>query len=168
MADYIIRLRFVHGTAISSDLIEYREGVCLPFTPSHVECVRDDGKYVGQHGDGGMQARNPGYDQCKPEDEFFVDLPATFKQYKDFYNGVDASIGEPYDWAAILGFALDGHHHSKFHAICSAKMFLMLRKADWFPSHAPVAVPAHCIDPRDLLLMVSCVTPINFDRKATP
>lgn len=133
----------------------------MPFVPSHVECVHQ-GLYIGQHLSGGMQARKPGYDA--PFDaETFINLPATQEQTEAFYDGAVASIGQPYDWDAILGYLIPGHFHTKFHAICSAKMFLLLREppVDWFPSHAPVAVPAHNIDPRDLLLMISTVIPVN-------
>lgn len=153
-----IRLRFVAAPGFDTTLIQYREGTSMPIIPSHVECVRPDGKYAGAHGDGGFQARDPGYDNATPEQECFIDLPCTQEQHDKFYAAVEAAIGEPYDWNAILGYVLPGHHHTKFDAICSAKMFLLLRDvADWFPSHAPVTVPAHCIDPRDLLLMVSVV-----------
>ena len=133
----------------------------MPLCPSHVECVDPEtGKYIGQHIDGGMAARNPGYDTGFRK-ELFVDLPATDEQTAAFYAAARATIGQPYDWDAIFGFALPGHHHVKGDAICSARMFLFLRDViDWFPSHTPVAVPAHCIDPRDLLLMISCVIEI--------
>jgi hypothetical protein len=39
-------------------------------------------------------------------------------------------------------------------------MTLLLRKVEWFPF--PLPVPAHCIDPRDLLLMVGSIVKINF------
>lgn len=152
-----IKLRFVEGQGIESDLIEMREGTAMPICPSHVEAVRPDGMYVGQHMQGGCLAREPGYD-APFKGECFIDLPATDAQTAAFYAAVEKSIGEPYDWRAILGYALPGHFHTKFHAICSAKVFLWLRdSADWFPSHAPVAVPAHDIDPRDLLLMISAI-----------
>lgn len=164
---YSIRLRFVRGTALVSGAIEYREGACLPWPPSHVECVYM-GKYIGQHISGGMQARDPGYDDCKPGDEFFVDLPCSFAQHRDFHSYVTTSIGELYDWEALFGFVLSPqlHLHMAGKSICSAKMLLGLRKVDWFPSKSPVAVPAHDVDPRDLLLMVSCIVPIDFSRKA--
>jgi hypothetical protein len=158
----IIRLRFVDGGELSSNLIELREGTCMPICPSHVECVDPQtGKYIGQHMDGGMQARDPGYD-APFRGETFVNLGCSPDQEAKFYEAARASIGQPYDWKAILGFAIPGHFHTKFEAICSAKMFLLLRDvADWFPSHCPVCVPAHCIDPRDLLLMISVVTKVE-------
>ena len=158
----MIRLRFVQGNGIESDLIELRELVCVPFTPSHVECVDPvSGKYIGQHADGGMQERTPGYD-APFNAEAFVDLPCTPEQEAAFYAAARASIGEKYDMEAILGFAIPGHFHTKFAAICSAKMFLLLRDvADWFPSHMPAAVPAHCVDPRDLLFGISLIVKVE-------
>lgn len=157
----MIRLRFVRSKGFSSDLIALRESVCMPFTPSHVECVTPDGQfYIGQHSDGGMQARAAGYDSADMLHELFVDLPSTQEQADGFYAAANASIGEPYDWQAILGFTSPGHHHDKFHAICSAKMTLLLRKVGWLPF--PLPVPAHCIDPRDLLLMLGSIVKIAF------
>jgi hypothetical protein len=155
-----ITLRFVRSKGFSSDAIVLREQTCMPFTPSHVECVTPEGTWLGQHSDGGMQARDAGYDhddvvimndsrRC----ELFVELPCTKEQYGAFYAKATASIGEPYDWKAILGFAVSWHEHEKFHAICSAKMLLLLRACDYF--RWPVVVPAHLVDPRDLLLMLS-------------
>lgn len=157
-----VRLRFVQGKGFVSNAIEYREGTCMPIVPSHVECVDPvTGKYIGQHIDGGMQARDPGYDAPFAA-EAFIDLPCTQEQADKFYAAARASIGQPYDWEAILGYALPGHHHTKFDAICSAKMYLLIRDVmDWFPSHAPSAVPAHCIDPRDLLFGISLVILVN-------
>lgn len=150
-----IRLRFVQSAGFLSDLIEYREGTVMPFCPTHVEAVDGD-HYIGQHAIGGMQARPVGYD-APFNAETFVDLPCSEDQRAEFYRWVHAAIGEPYDMDAILGFALTGHHHEKMHAICSAKMFLGLRHVDWFPSHAPLCVPAHCVNPRDLLLIISAI-----------
>jgi hypothetical protein len=153
-----IKLRFVDGGSFVSDLIELREGTCMPINPSHVECVDGD-LYIGQHMDGGMQARKKGYDEPF-RGELFVDLPCTDEQRAAFYKWVYDSINEPYDWQAIIGFAIQGHHHVKFHAICSAKMFLGLRHINWFPSRVPLCVPAHCIDPRDLLLIISAIVEV--------
>lgn len=158
----MIRLRFVQGNGIQSDLIELRESVCMPIVPSHVECVDPlTGKYIGQHIDGGMQARDPGYD-APFAGECFIDLPCTPEQEAAFYAAARASVGEPYDWKAILGFALPGHFHTKFDAICSAKMTLLLRDvANWFPSKMPLCVPFHCIDPRDLLMIISAIIKVD-------
>jgi hypothetical protein len=160
----MITLRFVEAlsSSIEGDLIELREGTCMPICPDHVECVDpENGEYIGQHIDGGMQSRKPGYD-APFKGEYFAKLPCTPAQEAAFYYAARASIGEPYDWEAILGFVLPGHFHQKFHAICSAKMTLLLRdKANWFPSRSPLAVPFHCVDPRDLLWAISCIIPVS-------
>lgn len=149
-------------------MIEWRESTCMPLVPSHVECVDpDSGKYLGAHGgieakgNAGFQARDPGYD-APFHAEAFVGLPCTPEQEAAFYAAARASIGEPYDWRAIAGFVLPGHWHTKFEAICSAKMTQLLRGpgVEWFPSKAPLAAPFHCIDPRDLLLILSAIVPV--------
>jgi hypothetical protein len=157
-----ITLRFVEGFGLTSDAIEWREGTCMPLVPDHVECVDPEtGLYIGAHAEGGMMARKPGYD-APFKAEFFLKLPCTPEQQKAFYDAARKAIGEPYDWEAILGFALPGHWHTKFEAICSAKMTMLLRdSANWFPSKLPLAVPFHCIDPRDLLLGLSMIVEVN-------
>jgi hypothetical protein len=155
VADSMIRLRFVAGRDDISLAIIARSQVCMPFCPSHVECVTPDGKFVGQHFHGGMQARDPGYDKSYLANELFVDLPATPEQTDAFYAFVEARIGQPYDWKSIIDYALPVNLHVFNHAICSAGMFLGLRApgCTWF--RWPVTVPAHLISPRDLLLMLS-------------
>lgn len=156
-----IDIRFVRSKGWESDAIVLREQTAMPFTPSHTECVTPDGRWLGQHMDGGMQARPAGYDhdhvaiidgrRC----ETIVSLPVTEAQASAFYAAAEASIGEPYDWRAILGFSSTFHEHTKFHAICSAKMLLLLRTKGCEYFRWPVTVPAHLVDPRDLLLILS-------------
>lgn len=157
-----ITLRFVRSKGWSSDAIVMREKTSMPFTPSHVECVTPDGKWLGQHSDGGMLARDADYDHndvaLLPDGrrcEMFVSLPVSPEQADAFYDAAHRAIGEPYDWKAIIGFGVTWHEHQKFHAICSAKMLLLLRTkgCEYFPW--PVTVPAHLVDPRDLMLMLS-------------
>jgi len=151
----MIRLRFVAGLDDISLAIIARSQVAMPFTPSHVECVTPEGKYLGQHAEGGMQARDPGYDKSYLAREMFIDLPATPQQSDAFYAYMTASIGEPYDWKAILDYALPINLHVFDHAICSAKVELGLRNktSPWL--RWPLTVPAHLISPRDLLLTIS-------------
>lgn len=157
-----IILRFVRSKGFSSDLIVLHEKTCMPFPPSHAECVTPDGRWLGQHIDGGMQAREAGYDHDQvvilPDGrraEIFVNLPVTQGQADAFYKYMIDSIGQPYDWEAIIGFADPRHHHLPFTAICSAKCALGLRAkgCEYFPW--PLAAPAHLVDPRDLLLILS-------------
>jgi hypothetical protein len=157
----VIRLRFVTGNDRTSEFIRLQAGVCMPFTPSHVECVSRDGtRWIGQHIDGGMQARPAAYDADTTLHECFVDLPATPAQQEAFDAFVTGKIGEPYDWASIVDFAVpDTNFHLSDHAICSAIMTLALRAAGYFP--APLTVPAHHVSPRDLFLILSTHVTIN-------
>jgi hypothetical protein len=107
-----------------------------------------------------MQARDAGYDEADvdilPDGrrcELLVRLPVLQDQHDKFYANATAGIGQPYDWGGILDFALPGHHHQFNHAFCSARMFLLLRGVNYFLW--PVTAPAHDIDPRDLLLILS-------------
>jgi hypothetical protein len=149
-----VTLRFVQGSEFTSRLIVAQEKTAMPFTPSHVEARTPDGKfYLGAHDDGGVNKRPVGYDTATSVHELLLPLAMTQAQEASFWAYLEGKLGEPYDWKAILGFVIPLHEHDKEHAICSALMTLALRACNWFP--APLAVPAHLIDPRDLLLLIS-------------
>jgi hypothetical protein len=151
-----MRLRFVEETKWISRFIALRESVAMPFTPSHVEAVSEDGKsYIGAHFIDGIKARPVGYDQATVSHELVLDLTPFAKSQWDrqFHDYVISKIGEPYDWKSILDFVLPTDAHQFDHAICSAFMVLALRKCGWFAW--PVAKPGHMISPADLLLLVS-------------
>ena len=154
-------IRFIQGSDFVSRLIVAQEKICMPFTPSHVEAVMPDSFYLGAHMDGGVQERIPGYDAAtiaidpvtNNKREILLTLEATPEQDAAFHAFLIDKIGKPYDWQAILGFLLPEHEHAPEHVICSALITLALRACNWF--QFPLAVPAHLIDPRDLLLLVS-------------
>lgn len=148
-----IVLRFVRSIGITSDGIVALEKTAMPFTPSHVEAVTPDDFYLGAHFFGGTQKRPKNYDAGKFSHELFLSLEATEEQAVAFYAFLDKHIGEPYDWKAILGFLIPAHEHTLDHAICSALISLALRACAYF--RWPLATPAHLIDPRDLLLILS-------------
>jgi len=150
-----IRLRFVTCHDPISEGIRLREN----FWASHVEAVTPTGtsppKYLGAHCDGGVQARAVGYDAAVLQQELFVDLPETAPgQADEFYAFLNRHIGEPYDFASILGFLVPNvAAHQPQHIICSALQALALRQCGWFAT--PLVEPAHKITPRDLLLIIS-------------
>jgi hypothetical protein len=151
-----ITLRFCTDDSTASSLIKLQAGVCMPFTPVHVEALSRDGQhYIGQHSDGGMQARPIGYDRNEPgRKDTFAHLSVFASQYDDFQHFCEQHIGEPYDWKAIVSFADPAENlHTSHSSICSAIMTLALRAADVFPW--PLTVPAHHISPRDLFLIMS-------------
>ena len=155
MTQPTISLRFVTCNDAVSALIRLQAGLCMPFTPSHVECVSEDGQsYIGQHLDGGMQARPVGYDKATLQAEKIVDLEVSAPEQAAFYAFVTSKIGQPYDWQSILSFvdpALNLHQVN--HLICSAMMTAALRACGFFPM--PLVVPFHHISPRDLFLVLS-------------
>lgn len=154
-------IRFMQGTDLISDDIKWQEKVAMPFTPSHVEALTPDGGfYIGAHLNGGVMKRPIGYDKSSiaklpngKDCELLLKLEADPATDKVFYDYLVGKIGEPYDWKAIIGYLLPEHFHLPNHVICSALITLALRSCGWFSY--PLAVPAHEIDPRDLLLMIS-------------
>jgi hypothetical protein len=153
----MIRIRFVTCDDPLSAIIRAQAGLCMPFTPSHVECVSQDGKfYIGQHFDGGMQARSVGYDAATLLHEKFVELPCTPEQEAAFYVHVTGRIGAPYDWESIISFVDPAWNlHEKMHLICSAEIAWGLRTEPQPYFAMPLVVPFHHISPRDLFLILS-------------
>lgn len=164
-----ITQRFVRGTAFSSGMIVAQEKTAMPFTPSHVEALSEDSQfYIGAHIDGGVMKRPVSYDkgmiaqlQGDYDKTVFPDglcdmrlkLDVTPEQAAVFYAFLDRHINEPYDSPAIWGFVIPIHSHTVGRVICSALQSLALRACGYFQT--PLAAPAHLIDPRDLLLMIS-------------
>ena len=158
-------LRFVQGTELASRAIVALEKTAMPFTPSHVEArTPDGGHYIGARLDGGVLARPVGYDMSYTAHELLLDLganrhgiipqtAAAAEEDAKFFAFLTGHLGEAYDWEAIPGFLIPEHLHLPNHAICSALMLLALRACGWLVW--PVTVPAHEVDPRDLLLMIS-------------
>lgn len=158
----MIRIRFVTGSDLISRFIRTQGGIAMPFTPSHVEALSQDGDYyIGAHIDGGIMARPVGYDADKlltlpdgTKSERFVSLPCAPNDQAAFYVFVNSKIGSPYDWKSIISFAMpDINIHDFAHVICSAFMVAALRNCGYFPW--PLTVPFHHISPRDLLLILS-------------
>lgn len=151
----MITLRFVTAKDRLSALIRTQAGICMPFTPSHVEALSQDGKsYIGEHYGTGMESRPVGYDAKNMLHEKLVELPASDAEETAFYKFVTDKIGEPYDVKSIISFAApDLNLHEVGHLICSAIMTAALRACGYFPM--PLTVPFHHISPRDLFLILS-------------
>jgi hypothetical protein len=157
-----MKLRFMQGTSWESTAITLQEKTCMPFVPSHVEALTQDGGfYIGAHINGGVMKRPVGYDAGQiavdpitgKKRELLLSLETTPEQDNAFFVFLEGHLGQPYDWRAIIGFLLPVHEHIPNHAICSALIALALRSCNYF--QWPLAAPAHLINPRDLLLVLS-------------
>ena len=158
----MITLRFVTSDNPLSALIRTQAGICMPFTPSHVEALTRDGTgYIGERFPDGMQIKPIGYDENEPGvEEKLVELPVSDKMSGAFFDFCENRIGEPYDWKSIGSFAApDINLHEINHLICSAMMTAALRDCGFFPM--PLTVPFHHISPRDLFLILSSHVQIN-------
>jgi hypothetical protein len=151
-----IKLRFVHGNGLEAAAILADTGGLY----SHVECVLPDGRFLGAHSDGGVQARPNNYDAGTVARELFLDLAADDPgMAARFYYAAENHVGEPYDFDAIAGFVSHMDLHAKGKVICSALMTLCLRDCGWFAT--PLTALAHEISPRDLLLIISGRMPVK-------
>jgi hypothetical protein len=151
-----ITLRFCTDDSATSSLIKLQAGVCVPFTPVHVEALSRDGQhYIGQHLNGGMQARPIGYDKDESgRMDKLVPISCSQDEYNAFQQFCERHLGDVYDWRAIVSYIdLMDNMHTARASICSAIMTLALRAANIFPW--PLTVPAHHISPRDLFLIMS-------------
>jgi hypothetical protein len=149
-----VTIRFVQGSELTSRLIVAQEKTAMPFTPSHVEALTPDGRfYLGAHDDGGVARRPVGYDKATTLHELLLPIEMAPAEEATFWAYLEGKLGEPYDWKAILGFVVPVDLHDRDHAICSALITLALRACGFFAT--PLAAPAHLVDPRDLLLVIS-------------
>src|SRR6478672_10407102 len=93
-------IRLVSGKGISSGIIKL--GTFSKW--SHVDLVTPDGCYLGARLDGGVRARNPGYDGPNADVQF-AHVAMTQAQEFDLWKFAYEQIGKPYDFSAILGIA---------------------------------------------------------------
>src|ERR1700721_120609 len=155
-------LRFMQGTSWENIAITLQEKTCIPFVPSHVEALTQDGGfYIGAHVKGGVMKRPVDYDAATiavdpttgKKRELLLDLETTPEQDKVFFDFLDRHLGQKYDWRAIIGFLLPKHEHTPNTAICSALIALALRSCSYL--QWPLAAPAPLVIPPDLLRPLS-------------
>lgn len=159
----VITVRFVMSDTEISKLIRAEGGVSMPFTPSHTEALARDGfGWVGAHIEDGVKKRPLDYDKDPGLLQKLVHIPVEDEAFDSFHVYLEAQIGSPYDWKAIVGFAPDLNLHTPGAKICSALIALALRAGNcvfkW-----PVTKPAHHISPDMLLLMLSTHVEISHE-----
>src|ERR1700743_2316243 len=152
----MIRIRFVTANTDYSRLIRFQAGLSMPFTPSHVETLTQDGKfYIGALSEG-ITKHPVGYDSATMITETIVNVPCTPEQEKAFYDFAESKVGLPYDWDAIGSFADPALNlHTPFHGICSAFICWCLRNPTAPYLKWPMTKPFHRISPDILMLILS-------------
>ena len=157
----MISVLFVSGHDAGAHLIEwFGHG---PF--SHVEGVLPDGRLLGARSDSvggappGVQIRDPAYVQGLKT--LRVDLACSDLVTGRAYDWALSQVGKPYDSTAIAGFVVGRDWQQDDAWYCSEYWASSLEKCGFFP-YKPAA-PANKIDPNDLLLMLSVLTPIGLE-----
>lgn len=156
-----IVIRFVAEKGFIPWLIRLQAGICMPFTPNHVESVSPDGQWTyGEHIAGGLQKRPKGYDSATMLREFFVTIECSQEQADLYYRYLESKVnGEPYDWRSIISFIIPSWNlHKQGELICSAITTAAMRKSGVL--HWWLTVPFHHISPRDVLLMCSVLVEV--------
>lgn len=112
---------------------------------SHVDAVLADGRLLGATFEHGVALRPHDPAEYSRIERFAVDVPAEPVLYAAM-----SQIGKPYDWGALLGFALrSGSHHDAGAWFCSELWAWAFHQAGY-----PLLRTDHLhrISPRDLLL----------------
>jgi hypothetical protein len=149
----MIRLQFAAEGGFSSRLIGlYDHGWC-----SHVDAVLADGSLVGARIRGGVLRRLPGYAPFIRT--LRVDIDVSKETSGRFYEILRGEMDKPYDWRAIVAFAVDRDWRCQDSWMCSELITSCLERAGYF-SFPPVNA-ANRITPGDLMLMLSVLTPIS-------
>lgn len=156
-----MKLRFVTCHDIVSAAIRTAE---FGFWASHVEAVIPDGRLLGAHFKGGVQARMPGYDADDVTRQLFITLPATAEMDIAFHVFLEGQLGKPYDVDAIAALVAERDWAKPDAWFCSELIAAGLRHCGWFASD--LAVGFAKITPRDLMLIISGRIPIESDAVA--
>lgn len=145
----MINLRFCTGNGPISRAIRMAE---YGFWASHVEAVMPAGNIIGAHADGGVMAREPGYDKGSSTKEAFVSLETDDATEQRFCEFMRAQVGKPYDFSAIAGFMLGRNWRENDSWFCSELVTAALEHSGWMPT---LCAGAGHISPRDLMLVLS-------------
>lgn len=150
-----IILRFVASKGASSAVIRWAEN----YEYSHVEAVTPNGNYLGALFDGGVAERPSNYDAGEWTAQAFWTYPADTTETNAWVTWLRSKIGVPYDWEAIVGFAVRESLHERQHIICSA----LQSGALTLPVNIlrSVVVPWHEMSPRDLAIACSALVPLG-------
>ncbi|MGH6980467.1 MAG: hypothetical protein ACREFC_04605, partial [Stellaceae bacterium] len=149
----VIVLQFAYQRDLSGALIRfYQRG-----WPTHVDAVMPDGRLLGARLGRcgalrpGVQIRKPGYAPFVRTERVVLDVSALAEAA--FHAFLEGQLGKPYDWRAILAFAVHRDWRERDAWYCSELIAAALEHARFFPR--PLPSPVNLLTPRDLLLLVS-------------
>lgn len=146
----MINLRFCTTNGPVSRAIRAAE---YGFWASHVEAVMPEGDIVGAHADGGVMARQPGYDKGETTREVFVSLECDNETERKFCEFMRSQVGKPYDMTAIAAFMLGRDWREQDSWFCSELITAALEHSGWLQQ--PLCIGVSHISPRDVLLILS-------------
>jgi len=95
-----VTYQFSTASAIDSALIRW--GTWSEY--SHVDIVMPDGNLLGARLHQGVQVRPPNY--AKFSKSLRMSVAMNDREAQRFYEAARSQVGKPYDWKAILGFAV--------------------------------------------------------------
>lgn len=150
-----VSFQLVHSRGLSSTLI----GIGSPGF-SHVDIIRPDGRLQGARSDKiggalrGVQIRTPFYE--KWDRRVVMTLPATSYQEQRFWEFADAQLGKPYDWRAIVAFAIERDWRDPDSWFCSEYGAACLEESGILPK---LYVAENKITPEALALAISVLEP---------
>jgi uncharacterized protein YycO len=135
-----ITIRFVFEPGLVSKLIGWQTDSLW----CHTEALSRDGQsWIGAHAGTGVQARKLNW--MKPVREARYAVQVTDEQYDAAMTWLESKIGEPYDYADIVGLALHRRLGASDHEIiCSALMTEFMQNAG--------IRPLNCLEGYDYLI----------------
>lgn len=145
----MIELRFVTSSDIVSRAIRFAE---YGFWASHVDSVLPDGRMLGAHFIGGVQARPAGYDAGDRTREQIVRIKCDDEVADHYHEFLMAQVGKPYDALAIGAIVARRNWERSGSWFCSELVAAGLIECGYFH---PLVANASKIMPRDLLLILS-------------
>jgi hypothetical protein len=150
-----VRLRLVRGMGWDSKFIEWGSRSCF----SHAELINAAGtKTFGAQLKGGVRFRYV-TDRCYRNVERWEiwEIPTTLLQNREIAEFIGKTNGLPYDWKAIVSFALGERDWREPDSwFCSEWYMRMLEVAG--VAKVPAEEPVDRIDPGDLYLIVSQIS----------
>lgn len=153
----MVQLQFVGAKGLSSDLIKmFGHGLHV----SHVDAVMPDqwllgARYDNIGGGKGVRIRPPGYEQWEYIKR--VSFPCTQEQEVLFYDFLKAQVGKPYDWSAIVAFAVNRDWRNPDAWFCSELQGAALETARLMKR---LVLPTNKLDPGSLLLASSALVTV--------